>query len=135
MLPSEQPVKSERGAKCSMYQTAWQVCKPAEGHSSLFESHSPASMLSWRAAGASEKQSASLQRPKQLTGATACVSTTMRQAQALQAIMQQAGEHHRPFPAWTLTFTCTVIASAHRDDMKSVCSQYLLSLTTHGISV
>ena len=118
-----------------MYQTTWQVCKPAEGHSSLGESHSPASMLSWRAAGASEKHSARLQRLEQLTGAAACVSTTMCQAQALQAIMQQSGEHHRPFPACTLPFTCNLTASAHHDEKKSVCSQYLLSLITHGMSV
>ena len=92
MLPAEQPVKAERGSGCSIYEVASQVCLPVEGRFALSVSKSTTSILIWTPAGAPDKHRASLQTSKELTGAAACVSATMRQAQALQAIMQQPGK-------------------------------------------
>ncbi len=97
MLTAEQPAKAERGSESSMYQVAWQACKPVEGHLVSPAAENAASTLLWTSAGAPNKHRAILQVPKGLSGAAACVSVTMRQAQALQAIMQQAGERQSDF--------------------------------------
>ena len=52
-----------------------------------------ASTLLWTLAGAPDKYRAILQVLKESNVAAACVTATMRQAQALQAIMQRAGKH------------------------------------------
>ena len=93
MLTAEQPVKAERGSGCSTYEMAWQACEPVEGHCAILASKDMASTLLWTPAGAPDKYRAILLALKESNAAAACVSATMRQAQALQAIMQQAGKH------------------------------------------
>ncbi len=95
MLTAEQPVKAERGSGSSVYEVAWQACKPIEGQFASSTAKNTASALFWTTAGAPDKHKAILRVPKSLSGAAACVSVTMRQAQALQAIMQQAGKHQQ----------------------------------------
>lgn len=91
MVTAEQPVKAERGSGCSMYEVASQACSPVEGQSALSATKSTASSLTWTPAGAPDKHRAILQASKELAGAAASVSATMRQSQALQAILQQPG--------------------------------------------
>ena len=92
MLRAEQPVKAERGSESSLYEVAWQASKPIEGRCASSAAKNTASTLLWRIGAAHDRHMAILRVPKTLRGASACVSVTMRQAQALQAIMQQAGK-------------------------------------------